>query len=199
MPNLDFYAVGPDLDAAVDVIFAQPGCRVFESYSEFGRDIVEFTSVTQLRAALSSEAFQGTGQQLLLQIALPGAPFNIERISIDPKACGGHRFRYCVEGWGLIQFYLGGLTIHGMVNSHTNHNSLARAKAWEPVIAGPQPVDQWNWKSVGGVSSRINRMIRKLAVGKLDSRPVLPAAAAALAGGTPIYGLGPTPRAFEPF
>ncbi len=188
MPNLDFYAIGSDLDAVVDVAFAQPGCRIFESYSRPGHDLVEFTTADQLRAALMPEPVAHSGQQLTLHIAVPGAPFTIRRFAVDPQACKGHAFRHNIEGWGLIQFYLGGPSVYGVVNSHTNHNSQARALAWEPVITGPSAVEQWDWRTVSAVSSRMNRMIRKLAVAKIGSRPVLPEAAAEVTAGARLVG-----------
>jgi hypothetical protein len=198
MPNLDFYAIGTDLDVVIDVAFAQTGCRIFESYSRPDHDIIEFTSADQLRAKLSPEPIPGSAHQLTLQIVVPEGPFEIRRFAVNPDVCDGHAFRHSIEGWGLIQFYLGGSGIHGVINSHTNHNSMARARAWEPVHADLRPVDQWDWKAVGSVSSRINRMIHKLAVGKIGGRPVLPAAAAIIAAGTPPIGFGPSPPPFQP-
>jgi hypothetical protein len=190
MPNLDFYAAGSDRDAVVDLIFSQPGCRIFESYSRPSQDIVEFTSPDHLRAALRSEPVVG---QDLMQIAPPQAPFQIRRFALRPELCHGHTFRHTIEGWGLIQFHLGGTGPDGVIGSHTNHNSVARARAWEPTYPDWPGVEQWDWKSVAFVSSRLNRMIRKLAVAKIGSRPVLPSAAALIASGTPPAGFGSNP------
>ena len=186
MPNIDFYAAGADLLAVLTYVFEQSACRVFESYSEPGEQIAEFKSIEDLSERRSIGVCQGAGPSVWLQLVPPNAShqFSIRRITLQPELCDGHAFRYAVEGWGLIQLHLGGISPQGLVNSHSNHNTEARARKWSDVRGDLGPVEIWNWRETTAVSSRLNRFIRtKLAAYKLGSRPVLPDAAAAFAAG----------------
>jgi hypothetical protein len=97
----------------------------------------------------------------------------VSQIRLDPKATGGATSREAVTGWGLIQLYLGGLSQRGLVHSHTNHNSEARARKWSDTIGNLGAVDAWDWKAVTSASRRLNARIRRHAVSKVGSRPVL--------------------------
>ena len=92
-------------------------------------------------------------------------------------------------GLGLDTFTLGGIGPEGLVNSHSNHNTEARARKWLEIHRELGPIEIWNWRETAEVSSALNRFIRtKLATTKLGSRPVLPDAAAAFAEGlAPIF------------
>jgi hypothetical protein len=191
MPNIDFYAAGADFLAVLTYVFKQSGCRLFESYSPPGEEIAEFKSVEDLSARYPIGVCRGSGPSVLLQLVPPGASdqFSIRRISMRPELCQGHTFRYAVEGWGLIHLHLGGVGPQGLVNSHSSHNTEARARRWLETRRELGPIESWNWRETTSVSSALNRFIRtKLATYKLGSRPVLPEAAAAFAAGlAPIF------------
>ena len=191
MPNLDFYAVDDDLRKVMDIVFAQPGCRVFESHSAFGRELVEFTDARQLNAMLDARDPGQKGGWTLLRIVPPGAMdlARMKRIALKPEHCDGHTFRYGISGWGLIDLHIGGQGAKGLVHSHFNHNSHVRARAWQATYPDLGDVEDWDWKAVASLSSAINRAVRKLAVGKIGSRPVLPQAQAAIAAGCELREL----------
>jgi hypothetical protein len=191
MPNIDFYAAGADFHAVLTYVFKQSKCRVFESYSPPGEEITEFKSIDDLSARYPIGICRGSGPSVLLQLVPPGAShqFSIRRISMQPELCDGRTFRYALEGWGLIHLHLGGIGPQGLVNSHSNHNTEARARKWLETHRELGPIEIWNWRETTVVSSALNRFIRtKLATCKLGSRPVLPDAAAAFAEGlAPIF------------
>ena len=179
MPNLDFYAVATDLDAVLEYVFAKSGCRVFESYSAFDSDLIEFKTAEMLKKKFTVGQCTGDNPSIFLQLVVPAASalYRIEKIDLSPEKCDGHTFRYRIDGWGLIQLYLGGLGPRGVVRSHTNHNSEARARAWQATCPDMESTEAWDWRQVTSVSSAFNRYIRsKLTVSQLGSRPVLPAA-----------------------
>jgi hypothetical protein len=179
MPNLDFFAVGSDLNVVLDFVFNQSGCRVFESVSAFGQDLAEFSTIDGLMTKFHVGICRSDGDRALLQLVVPSGSslYSIRRIKLSPDKCDGHTFRYAIEGWGLIQLYLGGIGPNGIVNSHTNHFNTKGARKWEPLGADKAAADSWNWSEVHSISSRLNRFIRnKVSVGKLGSRPVLPEA-----------------------
>jgi len=190
MPNLDFYAVGRDFDPVLDFVFNRTGCRVFESYSECDNEIREFKSAADLSRAYRIGECEHSSQSVLLQLVPPGADslFHIKHIKLQPKT--GYKYRYAIEGWGLIQLYLGGLSPLGVVHSHTNHNSEKRADAWQDTISYLGSAGTWDWKQVTRISSALNRYIRtKLAVSVKFGRPVLPEAAKALEAGNKALGV----------
>ena len=192
MPNIDFYAAGEDFTAVLTYIFERSGCRVFESYSAFGAELAEFKSIAEISSRYEIGECRGAAHSVLLQLVSPSASneFAIRRIALDPNRCEGHTFRHAIEGWGLIQLYLGGTGPNGLVASHSNHNSEARAMKWADTHQSLGSPQRWNWQEISAVSTAFNRHIRtKLALYKLGSRAVLPAAGALLASGaTPREG-----------
>jgi hypothetical protein len=175
-----------DFFPVLTYVFKQSACRVFESYSPPSEEIAEFKSIEDLLARYPVGVCRGSGPSVLLQLVPPSAShqFSIRRISLQPELCDGHTFRYAVEGWGLINLHLGGIGPQGLVNSHSNHNTEARARKWLETHRELGPIELWNWQEITAVSSALNRFIRiKLATYKLGSRPVLPEAAAAFAAG----------------
>ena len=186
MPNIDFYAAGADFISILHYVFEQSGCRVFENASPFGEDIAEFKSIGELSTRYPIGVCGGSAFSALLQLVPPGGSklFKIRRISLSPDVCHGHTFRHEIEGWGLIQLYLGGIGPQGLVHSHSNHNSEARARKWAATCTNHGSPDNWNWKEVIVVSSALNRFIRSRSMAyKLGSRPVLRDAAIAFASG----------------
>lgn len=185
MPNCDFYALKEDLRPVLDFVFEASGCRVFEHYSPFDSPLAEFHTIAEIEARYPLGICMGTAPSVLLQL-LPASAGRLvmERIALDPAKCGGATFRYVASGWGMIQLQLGGMSSQRIVMSHTNHNSKRRARAWEPTCADALgPVSDWDWTLVERTSRRINAQIRKLASEKIGSRPILPAAATAIAAG----------------
>jgi hypothetical protein len=191
MPNIDFYAAGTDFLAVLTYVFKQSACRVFESYSPLGEEIAEFKSINDLSARYPIGVCRGSGPSVLLQLVPPSAShqFRVRRIPMQPELSEGHTFRHAVEGWGLIHLHLGGIGPQGLVKSHSNHNTEARARKWLETRRELGPIEIWNWRETTVVSSGLNRFIRtKLAAYKLGSRPVLPDAAAAFTAGlAPIF------------
>jgi hypothetical protein len=191
MPNIDFYAAGADFIAVLDYVFEKSQCRVFESYSRPGEDIIEFKSTGDLFARRSIGICKGSGHSVWLQLVPPSGlhRFKIRRIPPEPKICNGHTFRYAIDGWGLIQLYLGGIGPRGLVNSHSNHFSEAGARKWIDVRPQVGSLETWDFREITSISSAFNRFIRtKLAVYKLGSRPVLRGAADAFADGIDPIG-----------
>ena len=182
MPNCDFLAAKPDLEAVLDFVFASGEYSVFESYSEPEQDLRKFSTVAEVKIAYRLGECAGTAPSVLLQLLASGTgTTTAERVALDPRRCEGKTFRFRASGWGLIQLYLGGVGPRGLIPSHTNHLSEAKARKYEEIHPSSIPVSEWNWREVEAASRRLNRFIHKQAIAKLGSRPVLPHAAAHLA------------------
>jgi len=165
--------------------------RVLEAHSRPGHDLREFHSVR--------EAVEAGGRHLMLFVTNAGPAPIARRIESTPGASDAG-FRYTCEGWGLIQLHYGGFFgTHELRWSHTNHNTEKRAAAWAPI--GPPMGDPaaWNWKAVTSASSKLNRSIRRMAVDKIGSRPVLPHAAHAIGEADLRYEYGMGIHATPPF
>lgn len=177
MPNCDFYATGSDIDDVLNFVFELEGVAVFELYSPFDQRLLQFRSPADVSHRYPDVGVcTGNAPSILLAI-FPVSHLDqkrVKRITLKPGKASGASFREVIEGWGMIQLQIGGAGPNGIVHSHTNHNSAARAKAWESTYPDLGPVADWDFKLVSSVSSRINRHIRNnLAVSKIGSRPVL--------------------------
>jgi hypothetical protein len=78
-------------------IVAETDLRVFESYSEYGRELREFRRFDELCAAYDvGQDKHGKGSAILLQMWSPslGEKLRIERIKLRPEKCDGHTFRW---------------------------------------------------------------------------------------------------------
>jgi hypothetical protein len=170
MANLDFFATRADHEALVRFLFGSTDVRVFESYSEFGRELREFRSFEELAVAFDVGADPaGSGFAVLLQLWSPSVQSGprMERITLDPRRCEGHTFRYRIDGGGLIQLYFGGISGRAITKSHYGHFSEAGARKW----GRSEGVD---WAALKGLSNKIQHHIRgRLAVARVPGRPVL--------------------------
>ncbi len=186
MPNCDFYAVSADLFAVLDFVFSELPCRVFESYSQMGEKLREFNAAEEIEALDHFGEISGKGPSVLLELWATEASSNVrvEKIALDPGRSGGYTQRFKVTGWGLIQLQLGGNSPSGILHSHTNHNSEARAKKWQATCPEMGDLAEWDWSKVAAVSRKLNHHIRStLAVDKIGGRPVLEYAAKLLESG----------------
>lgn len=180
MPNCDFLATGSDFELVLSHVFAAERFLVYEHYSPYDQEVVQFRSVEEVRDRYPTMGqCIGSGPSVMLQLLVPGTGSVLfERISLDSRRCGGVTFRYRASGWGLIQLQLGGIGPKGLVESHTNHNSAKRAAVWEATCGDKLgPAASWDWPQIESASRSFNRYISKIALRKDGSRPVLPEAA----------------------
>jgi hypothetical protein len=192
--NLDFFAADADQRAVLEFLFSSTDVRVFESYSEYSAELREFRSTDELATAFALGTDEhGNGHAVLLQLWSPSVmrDLTIRRINLDPMHCNGHTFRYCIEGGGLIQLYLGGVCDKVVTKSHYGHQSQVRAETWALE-------DGVNWEAIKALSNRIQYHIRKrLAVGKAGSASVLPKAFDLAQSGFVLKRAAQTPCAYE--
>ena len=171
--NIDFFAVEADQRVVLDFIFAETDLRVFESYSVPDSELREFKTTDELAEALELGLDpKGNGCAVLLQLWSPSVMRtpDIVRINLNPEVCNGSTFRYCIEGGGLIQLYLGGLCAQTITRSHLGPQSQIRAEAWGVA-------DGVDWPELKVLSNRIQYHFRKrLAKTKSGSSLVLPQA-----------------------
>lgn len=191
MPNCDFFAIGTDHRAVLEYIFSQGTCDVYEGYSPGDHPLRQLQSLSDLEKyfAITDWSNELSGG-LHLQLYPHGAKgkFVNRRIALKPKYCQGATFRHAAEGWGLVSLQLERFRKGKLQNSHTNHNSPARAAAWAEVVSELGDPADWDWKCVASFSRKLNRFIHSLAVAKRDSYVVLPAAAELQKQSVPFWG-----------
>jgi hypothetical protein len=186
VPNLDFYAADDDWAAVLGTVFDMRLFRVFESDSEPDRELREFRAAADVPAG-------PPGRRLALYVVGSGPEPITRRIDFLPGGSVGGTFRYTCEGWGLIGLDYGGpLDGQELRWSHTNHNTEKRASAWATTVPRLGDPDAWNWSAVTSASAKLNRTIRRMAISKIGSHPVLPHAARSItrAGLQYEYGTG---------
>lgn len=167
--NCDFYALGDDCRAVLDFVFAQEGWVLYELSSRFDERVRAFRSTAEI-----TRAFRIGRTDAHFQLHSPEMGARPEFRRIDLNASTGASFRYATEGWGLIQLYFGSVDADRVLrNSHTNHNSPTRAAAWASVVNDGASPNAWNWTGVQQTSGKLVRFIRKSAVAKRASRPIL--------------------------
>lgn len=193
MPNCDFYATIDDHRELLNWLFSEGTCSVYELYSSFDTDLKKFSSANEVLAQF--DRCDATGErwrsvELQLYVSGAGPVFQPRRVSVNPKFCNGATYRYSAEGWGLVQLYLCRPTQAGLDSSHTNHFTQRGAAAKAATEEERANVDSWDFKRITAFSSRLNRQIRNLSVGKLNSRPVLP-------GGLEIWQSGGSLRPYK--
>ncbi len=192
--NLDFFAAENDQRAVLEFLFADTDVRAFESYSRFGEEIREFRSIEELAASHELGIdHHGNGTAILLQLWSPSvfSKLTITKISLNPAHCDGHKFRYRIDGGGLMHLYLGGVHERVVTQSHFGHQSETRAQRWG--------VDHGiNWKSLKAISNRVHYHLRnRLAVAKAASCPVMQQAFELSRSGYELKLAAQTPWAYE--
>ena len=178
MANLYFYAVQEDIRVILDFVFENTDCRVFESDSIPDQNLREFTTTEDLISALdigSDPHGQGVNNRIALWSPSFSPEVKIRRIDLDPKRCAPHKFRFTVEGWGLLYLSFGGIFHTSITHSCFTHNSEKRARTWESVQFDKYgAVDEWDWNAVQKLSGKISYLIRrKLASSKIEAWPIL--------------------------
>ncbi len=173
MASLDFYAIEQDISDVLEFVLTETDCKIFESYSEYDKELREFKSISEVIGAYDSKSV-GT---FLLDLWSPSVSSKvvIKKIVLDPRKCNGATHRFTIEGWGLMQLYFGRIQNDEIEHSHYGHNSEKRARNWESTYLDELgSVNDWNWELLKKISGKIQYHIRKrLAVSKVSSRPIL--------------------------
>lgn len=178
--NYKFFADEEDKLSLLRYILSETDLRIYELYSDYSQEIREYKSLESLTSRFN---FQEGGQfAVCFQLWSPacGGEVYIEKITLNPKSCKGHTFRFSTNGWGLIQLYFGGIEGDELNYSHIGHfnEKGALSREADGAKSGKTKVNEWNWKEIRKYSHRLKYQIhQKMAVDKVGSMGVLLGAA----------------------
>lgn len=150
------------LHEVVAAIYAQGPVIVREAYSEFGCATREFADAKALCDELHHEPGSAVSRSYTLYYPEAKGHTYERRIALDPKACRGHTFRFCQEGWGLIQLQCD-FRKHPRVECRVAVNSKARASLWSVTYPELRSPDLWDWMVVQRKAGKLVRLLRRLA------------------------------------
>ncbi len=154
----------------VATVFAQGPVVVRQAYSDFGCPTKEFADAKALCDELSHEPGAGDVlRQYTLYYPEAKGHTHERRIALKPQACEGYRFRFCQEGWGLIQLQCD-FRNHPTVECRIAVNSEIRATTWSDTYPDFQNPDSWDWAVVEKKAGRLIRLLRRLGKGARTKR-----------------------------
>ena len=189
MPSCDFYAIGEGFEPVLGFVFDRLDGRVFESLSKHNQDLQEFGSIDEIKDSYPPDTSTTNSSSAHLAIWLPNTSKDVrfKKIELKVKYKPEAKFRYQINGWGLLHLHCGAFSELGIKGSFLNHNTEKRAQKWVSIYADEMGLpDTWDWKEVHRAPSRLNRYIRKLEVSKIDARSVFPLAAEHIAQGATL-------------
>ncbi len=170
----DFFANDADKITILEFIFKQTDLKVFDSYSAYGEEIVEYKNIDQI-----SSNFDLVTGVLAFNLWDPKHKGHVlfRKVNLDPKRCNGYTFRFSTNGWGLIQLQFGGLTSNDLYKSHIGHFNEKGASKWEGISSFNGDVNQWDWLAIQKTSRNLKYYIsNKLATRKVGGFGILPGA-----------------------
>lgn len=150
------------LNEIVAAVFVQGPVVVRQAYSNFGCATREFADADALLDDLHHES--GVGhlfRQYTLYYPEAKGHTHERRIDLKPEACDGHTFRFCQEGWGLIQLQFD-FRKHPMVECRVAVNSAIRASNWSDTYPDFQSPNAWDWAVLERKAGRLVRVLRKM-------------------------------------
>src|SRR5688572_25380453 len=119
-----------ELTRLVQFIFEVGAATVFEAYSAYEEDVRCFGTAAEHLADIDMKISEGDSF-LLYVLHYPETKGYVEKqkITLDAKKCHGHKWRFCINGWGLIQFQID-LRQPPAIHCGVAVNSQVRAEAW---------------------------------------------------------------------
>lgn len=153
----------PGITELIEFAFNNGEPSVSQAYSDFDSPLRRFRTANELIADIDFN-FANGHKNLSYAANFPDTQGHVieRRISLNPKRCGGHTWRYSVEGWGVFQLQLEQKP-DGLVECRIAVNSSKRAAGWADAIPEFETPAQWDWKAVESHAGRLIRRMRKIA------------------------------------
>jgi hypothetical protein len=162
----DFLADKQTKIEILEFIFKETDLRVFDLSSSYGQEICEYKSVDEVTKKF--DLVNGDKFAVTFQLWSPKFKGDIlfRKVTLDPKHCNGHSFRYSTDGWGLIQLYLGGIKHDKQNESHIGHFNEKGALDRESTTTFNGKVSNWDWTEIQKTSRTLKQKIQSLLTAK---------------------------------
>ena len=131
-------------------------------YSDYGEEMRTFASYDEwLAFARADSGHYWLNSDLALHFPQAKGYVDINRVSLDPRRCRGHSFRYQTRGWGII--HLGCSAVRGTREIHCRLpcNTRKGAESWFNVCPEMKDPDLWDWKVVESIARRLRRFVHR--------------------------------------
>jgi hypothetical protein len=169
----DFYANRADKLKILEFIFRETDLHIYDLGSRYGQEIYEYKSIDEILSKFDLEINE-FGTTFQLWTPRHKGKLIFKKITLDPKRCNGHTFRYLTEGWGLIQLYFGGLENNELKHSHIGHFNEKNALNWGENLKENGLVSSWDWPQIQATSRKLTYQIHsKLTTRKMGSFDIL--------------------------
>lgn len=152
-----------DVPRIIEAIFAADSPIVSEAYSGFDANVVVFNSAEELSAYIN-QAREGGEKLFTFSVYYPDTQGSreVRKITLKPEACNGHKYRYGVGGWGVIQFQLEHQN-DANYKCYFGVNTEKRANKWADTYPELKSPNLWNWRLVEKHMRRLLREVKKYA------------------------------------
>lgn len=176
--NYHFFASEADKLQLLDFLFQEADLQVFDSYSPYGQGIREYKKTAEVTSAFDLK----TGGQFAVSLSLWAPSFlgavRVEKITLNPKYCKGHTFRYSSAGLGLLHLHLGGEQNSVQRYSNLAHVSQKKAMAINSNLPYAEKASSWNWTEITKAGRQLKYVIhQQMSVDKRGNMGILPGAA----------------------
>jgi hypothetical protein len=144
-------------------VFESGAPVVFHAYSGYGQPLRSFRSPSELISDIES-AFVAGQKSVHFALHYSDSKGHVaeRKITLDPRKCDGHTWRYAVEGWGLIQLQ-GDLRHAPAIECRVAVNTQKRAEAWAATYPELRDPSLWDWRAIQHHAGRIIRRMKHIA------------------------------------
>jgi hypothetical protein len=161
MSKLTFFADQQDLNNIIDFILNEDVGKIYEYYSALNEPVRKVEGLEDVRATGIGEP-KNKDDLFLLQVIPSGIDNGFRFRENEVRTNGASGIRTSVEGYSLVQFYLGGLisdsnSILGSVLSSGNAATLKRRAVNE---SEKDLIENVDWNSVKKCYSSIAKFIK---------------------------------------
>ena len=105
----DFYGTKDDKKTILDFIFSETNYLVFDHYSDFGSELIQYYSTEEIITKFDLEIGKQYAVCFGLWNSMDGMKNIVRKVNLNPKECNGHTFRFACNGWGVQNLYFGGI------------------------------------------------------------------------------------------
>ncbi|AZA91026.1 Uncharacterised protein [Chryseobacterium nakagawai] len=158
----DFFGTVEDKKLILDFIFSETNYLVFDHYSEFGEELKQYFSTSEILEKFDLENGKQNAVTFGLWNPLDKTKNIVRKVTLDPKYCNGHTFRYTSEGWGIQRLYFGGIQ-NGFLNASQfmgfNEKGAIAKDSIHP--DHEQEAHQLDWKLIRSDQTKLKNYIEK--------------------------------------